>query len=238
MGSADDEIGAAEAVLEHLGRIALQLAEAESFQETLQRVVDLGEQLLEDCDGVSLMLISKDGRIATPAFSSQAASDSDMAQYESGEGPCLDAIKDKRTVVIDDLETDERWPDYRAKAVELGVRSMLCIRLFVTDDSMGALDMYSGRAGAFGRRAQLIGEVFASHASVAVKAALTEAGLQRALRSRDVIGQAKGIVMARGRMTEQMAFEVLRNLSQERNEKLTAVAAEIAETGAITPPGE
>ena len=236
MGSNGEEHDPLEGVLEHLARIALRLSEADSVHQTLQRVVDLGEELLEGCDGVSLMLISRGGKIDTPAYSSQAAHRSDMAQYATGEGPCLDAIKDQRTVVVDDLETDERWPDYRAKALELGVRSILSVRLFVTDDSMGALDVYALEPNAFDRTSQLVGEVFAAHASVAAKAALTEAGLETALRSRDVIGQAKGIVMARGRMTENMAFDVLTKLSQDRNQKLTALAAEIAESGEIPRP--
>lgn len=231
-----DEHGSADELLERMGAIALALSEAETLQETLQGIVDLGEELLEHCDGVSLMLISKGGKIDTPAYSSQAAHDSDMAQYATQEGPCLDAIKDQRTVVMDDLETDERWPDYRARALELGVRSMISFRLYVTEDSMGGLDMYSRRPNAFDHRSQLIGQVFAAQASVAMKAALIEAGLETAIQSRDVIGQAKGIVMARGRMTANMAFEVLKRLSQQRQQKLREVAEEIVETGEIPRP--
>lgn len=230
---ASDELDPQDELLEHLGSIALELSDADTLEQTLQRIVDLGEKLLEDCDGVSLMLISKGGKIDTPAASSQVAYDSDMAQYATGEGPCLDAIKDDRTVVVDDLETDQRWPDYSARALELGVRSMISFRLYVTDDSMGALDMYSRQPDAFGRRSRLVGQVFAAQASVAMKATLVEAGLQMALQSRDVIGQAKGIVMARGRMTADMAFEVLTRLSQDRNQKLAELAEQIARTGEI-----
>lgn len=230
---ASDEHGPDDVLLERIGSIALALSEADTLQDTLQRVVDLGEDLLEHCDGVSLMLISKGGKIDTPAYSSPAAHDSDMAQYATQEGPCLDAIKDQRTVVINDLETEERWPDYRARALELGVRSMISIRLYVTEESMGALDMYSRQPNAFDHRSQLIGQVFAAQASVATKAALIEAGLELAIQSRDVIGQAKGIVMARGRMTANMAFEVLKRISQQRRQKLSQVAEEIARTGDI-----
>jgi transcriptional regulator with GAF, ATPase, and Fis domain len=231
--SSGDEHAPPEELLEHLRRVTLELSEAEGLQETLQRIVDLGEDLLVHCDGVSLMLISKGGRIETPAYSSQAARDSDMAQYQTGEGPCLEAIKDHRTIVIDDLRTDERWPHYRARALELGVRSMISFRLFVTGDSMGALDMSSREPHAFDQRSQLVGQVFAAQASVAMKAALTQAGLEAALGSRDVIGQAKGIVMARSRMTAHMAADTLKRLSQDRNQPLRELAAQIAETGEV-----
>ncbi|CAN5460317.1 GAF and ANTAR domain-containing protein [soil metagenome] len=230
---ASDNHDPGDELLEHLGWVALQLSDADTLPETLQRIVNLGEELLELCDGVSLMLISKGGKIATPAASSRAAYDSDMAQFATGEGPCLGAIADQRTLVIDDLEADQRWPAYRARALELGVRSMISFRLYVTDESMGALNMYSRKPNAFGNRSRLVGQLFAAQASVAMKAALIEAGLETAIQSRDVIGQAKGIVMARGRMTADMAFEVLKQLSQKRQQKLVEVAAQIARTGEI-----
>lgn len=179
------------------------------------------------------MLISKGGKIETPASSSQAAYDSDMAQCETGEGPCLDAIRHERTILMNDLEDDERWPGYRSKALELGVRSMLSVRLFANEDSMGALDLYSKRPDAFDRRSQVIAQMFAGHASIAVQAALTVAGLEMVIGSRDVIGQAKGILMSRRRVTADMAFDILRNLSQQRNQPVRELAREIAESGDI-----
>lgn len=222
-----------EDLLELLGSMALELSEADELQETLQRVVDLAERVLEHCDGVSLMLISKGGKIETPASSSRTAYDSDMAQYETGEGPCLDAIRHQRTILMDDLEDDERWPDYRAKALELGVRSMLSVRLFANEDSMGALDLYSQQPHAFDQRSQAIAQVFATHASIAVKAALTIAGLETMISSRDAIGQAKGIIMARRKVTADMAFELLRTRSQQRNQPVRDLAREITETGQL-----
>lgn len=233
-----DEQSTEGALLDGIATIGRELAEVSGLQETLQRIVELGEELLEHCDGVSLMLVGRGGVIDTPASSSTVAYESDMAQYATGQGPCLEAIADHATVVMSDLETDERWPDYRARVLKLGVRSMISFRLFVTEDSMGALDMYSRRPDAFDRRSQLVGEVFAAQASVALKAALVEAGLQSALRSRDIIGQAKGIVMARHRVTGDMAIEILRRLSQEHNRKLSDLAEQIARTGELpgSPP--
>lgn len=230
-----DERAGGDDLLERLAAIAIELADAATVEETLQLIVDRGQDLLAGCDGVSMMLIGRGGRIETPAFSSDVARDSDLAQYATGEGPCLDAIEHHRTIVLNDLETDERWPDYRARALELGVRSMISFRLFVTDDSLGALDLYSTQVNAFDERSQLVGQAFAAQASVALRAAMTEAGLQTALRSRDVIGQAKGIVMARYRITSDMAFDTLKRLSQHRNQPLRDLAAEIAESGAVPP---
>jgi GAF domain-containing protein len=222
-----------EELLELLGSMASELSEADELHETMQRVVDLAEQVLDHCDGVSLMLIGRGGRIDTPAASSQTARDSDLAQYETGEGPCLDAIEHQRTIVLNDLEEDERWPAYRAKALELGVRSMLGVRLFASEESIGALDLYSRRPQAFDERSQVIAQVFAIHASIAVKAALTIAGLETVIGSRDVIGQAKGIIMSRHRVTADMAFELLKTRSQELNRPVRDLAREVVDIGDI-----
>lgn len=230
-----DERTPSDDLLERIGAIGRELSEAKGPQETFQRIVELGDDMLEHGDGVSLMLIGKGGHIETPAYSSAVAYENDMAQYASGQGPCLDAIEHQHTTVIGDLETEPRWPDYRARALEAGVRSMISFRLFVTADSIGALNVHSRRSNAFDQRSQLIGQVFAAQASVAMKSALIEAGLETALRSRDVIGQAKGIVMARHRLTADMAFAVLKRLSMDRNQKLIALAAEVVRTGDVPP---
>jgi GAF domain-containing protein len=222
-----------EQLLEDVAEIARRLAEAGDLDDLLQRITDLGENYLDGCDGVSLMLIHKGGTISTPAYSSKVAYDSDLAQYEADEGPCLEAIRAHETIIIDDLEAEERWPDYRERALALGVRSMVSFRLFVLEDTMGALDFYSAEPHAFGQRSRLLGQVFASHAAVALKAAIAEAGLESALRTRDIIGQAKGVVMEREGVTGDAAFELLRGWSQQVNRPLRDLAEELARTGQL-----
>lgn len=223
----------AETLAERLGEMARELSGAHDLDELLQLIVDLGEAYLEGCDGVSLMLIGKNRQISSPAYSSKVAYDSDQAQYETDEGPCLDALRQHETIVIDDLETETRWPDYRARALELGVRSMISFRLFAHEDTMGALDFYAATPQAYDRTSRLLGQVFASHASVALKAAITTAGLEATIHTRDVIGQAKGIIMSHHHLTADAAFELLRKISQQMNRPLREVADDIATTGEI-----
>jgi GAF domain-containing protein len=217
--------------LELVAAIARQLAEAEDLDHLLQRIVDLGEHYIEGCDGVSLMLIRARGNISSPAYSSVVAYESDLAQYATDEGPCLEAIREHQTVLMDDLETETRWPAYREAALALGVRSMLSFRLFVLEDTMGALDFYSGAPHTFARRARLLGEVFASHAAVALKSAISETSLRAALDTRDVIGQAKGVLMERERIGPDAAFGRLQQLSQDHNRPLRDIAEDLARTG-------
>lgn len=229
----DDQLAA------RLAEIARRLSETETLDHTLQRVVELAEDCVEGCDGASIMLITDGGRTITPASSSSVAHESDLAQFETDQGPSLGAIRQQQTLIIDDLATDGRWPDYAEIALELGVRSMLSFRLFMAEDTMGALNLYATTPRAFTARSADVGQLFASHAAVAMKAAITEAGLERALASRDVIGQAKGILMERRGIPPGAAFEELVALSQHENRPLRAVAEDIATTGEASepPPG-
>ncbi len=233
--ASDDRSGVTD--LEVVAQIARRLAESPGLDELLHRIVVLAHEYLEGCDGVSLMLIGRGGRISTPAYSSRVAHDSDQAQFETNQGPCVESIREHDTVHIDDLEHDERWPAYRDRVAGFGMRSMLGVRLFVLGDTMGALNFYSSRPHAFDERSLLLAQVFASHAAVALKAAISEAGTQAALETRDVIGQAKGVLMAQSGLTADDAFARLRELSQQRNQAVRDLAEEIATTGTVPDPG-
>jgi GAF domain-containing protein len=224
--------------LEQAAEIARRLAEEEDLDGLLQRAVDLGQAYLDGCDGVSVMLILKGGRVSTPAFSAALAEAGDRAQHEAQDGPCLEAIREHHTVIIDDLGSEERWPGFSELALALGVRSMVSTRLFIREDTMGSLNFYSLAPHTFGQEALMYGQVFSSHVAVALKAAITESGLASALETRDIIGQAKGVVMAREALGADAAFEVLRQRSQELNVPLRSLAEDVARTGAVPEAGD
>lgn len=148
----------------------------------------------------------------------------DEIQEELREGPCLDAIWNEHTVVSNDLAEDPRWPRFGHRAVELGVGSMISFQLYVQRDTLGALNLYGHHGARFGDEAQLIGEVFAAHAALALSEARQYRQLNEALASRDAIGQAKGLLMQQHDITGQRAFELLVQASQDANIKLTDVA--------------
>lgn len=155
----------------------------------------------------------------------------DTAQYETGQGPCLDAAYEHRTVRVDDFATEQRWPKFCQRARELGAGSLLSLQLFVRGDNMAALNLYSSQAGAFADESEQIGLIFASHAAVALAGARTQEPLRIAVDSRDIIGQAKGILMERFKITADEAFRVLTKASSESNMKLRDVAERFAGTG-------
>lgn len=151
----------------------------------------------------------------------------DALQEQLGEGPCLESAIEQRTIRIDDMDSDERWPRFAHAASALGVRSMICFQLYVEGYNFGALNLHSSRAYAFGEDAESIGSLFAAHAAIAFSSAREEQQIRAALTSRDVIGQAKGMLMERYNLGAQAAFALLSKLSQDTNVKLADLANQV-----------
>src|SRR5690606_9984770 len=147
------------------------------------------------------------------------------------EGPCVDAAMEADVAYSADLRTEKRWPRYAAGAVEEGVLSTLSFRLFTHGKESAALNLFAGRSNAFDAEAFHIGGVLASHASIAVLASRKELQFKSALASRDLIGQAKGMLMERFGIDSDSAFRTIVRLSQETNTPLARVAARIVEAG-------
>jgi len=165
-GSAQN--GFAEAIAE----VARQLQAEGSAQETLQTMVELAVSTISGCDHAGVSIVERNGEIDTPAASDDVPRQVDALQYESDEGPCLDAIRAHAVFQTDDLGAERRWPKFSSRATrETGVRSMLSFRLFVEQGTLGALNLYSKRRGAFDDDSLRIGEVFAAHAAVALEGA-------------------------------------------------------------------
>jgi GAF domain-containing protein len=173
---------------------------------------------------------------ATRAASGELAGRIDRVQYETGEGPCLDAARHYETVRCDDLRADDRWPRFGRQAAGLGVRSVLSFQLFAGGDSFGALNLYAADPAAFGEDSESTGILLASHAALAMAAARTEAGLLTAMDSREMIGQAKGILMERYKISGVEAFGLLVASSQAVNRKLRDIAGHLVATGELLTP--
>ena len=136
---------------------------------------------------------------------------------------------------MDDLASDPRWLVLGPRAAERGIRSMLCLQLFVHRDTLGALDLLGRATSAFTDESEHVGLLLASHAAIAAADAYHFEHVNSALVNRDIIGQAKGILMERFKITSDQAFAVLAKVSQDTNRKVAAVAEDLARTGMWTP---
>src|SRR4029078_9653539 len=136
----------------------------------------------------------------------------------------------------EDLIDDERWPSFGPSSVAAGIRSVLAYSLSAARPS--ALNLYAQLPAAFGVTDRAQGLLFATLASLALDSAherasevLRSNNLVEALRTRELLGQAQGILMERERITGDQAFDVLRKASQHMNIKLREVAEALIETG-------
>jgi len=220
--------------------IADQLYAADTYDEVLRRIAEAAVATVSGGDLASVTQRA-DGRYRTASSTSRRATAVDGEQFDAGEGPCLDALT--KPLVEVPAFPDERWPVLGGRPRHHGVESSVSYRLGPTardcDEAvLGSLNIYSGTPAGFDAAAIETGFVLAAHASVAARAvgervSLEGLGhqLEEALRSRDVIGQAKGILMERLKTTPEEAFEILKRSSQRLNLKLREVAALVAETG-------
>lgn len=221
-------------------QIAEHFYQADTFDEVLSRIAQAAVSTVVGCQLASVTM-REDGAFCTVASTHAAATEVDQAQYQASEGPCLDAVDD--AIVYAPAFPDNRWPRLGACPTESGVQSAVSYRLLtaapLTDASLGgSLNSYATSPHAFDVEAREIGLVLAAHASVAAstvheRTALEQLGgqLHEALSSRDVIGQAKGILMERLRITPDDAFDALRRASQRLNLKLREIAQNLVETG-------
>jgi hypothetical protein len=216
-------------------QVALALFAAGTVQGTLQRIVDLAERAVDGCEAAGILL-DDNGTVTTAAASSALVEVVDRLQIDAGEGPCLDASTRKSTFYAADLIDDQRWPTFGPSAVAAGIRSVLAYSLSANRPS--ALNLYARLPAAFGATDRAQGLLFATLARLALDSAEERAfeekktgNLTEALRTRELIGQAQGILMERERITGDQAFDALRRASQHMNIKLREVAEALIETG-------
>ncbi len=202
-----------------------------STQLTLEKVVLVATEIIQDCDLVGISIVHAHG-IDTPVGSSEALNRIDELQYVLGEGPCFDALRMHEIVHSGDLARDPRWPRWGPLvAQEAGARSIVSYRLYTTQDTLGAMNLYSATLDAFDADDINNGQALAAHVGVALANSQNAENLELAISSRTVIGRAEGILMERFSMPPDQAFALLRRVSQHRNVKLNRVAEELVRTG-------
>ncbi|MGS0685835.1 GAF and ANTAR domain-containing protein [Nakamurella sp. GG22] len=184
------------------------------------------------CDAASITLLGRNRSLTTVASSNDLVRAADSLQYELDEGPCLDAVWTDGLFVVPDLIADGRWPRWAPRAAELGVAGIMAVHLF-TDSALGALNLYSLQPRTYDHSDVEAARIIAAHASVVLAYSRTEQNLWQAIDSRNLIGQAQGILMERFGLSPDSAFAVLRRYSQHHNRKLAVLAEELVSTGRL-----
>jgi hypothetical protein len=187
-------------------------------------------------DEASISAVTRRRAVRTPAASGALARAVDQAQYQTGQGPCLDSLYEQQTLRLSDVSREPRWADFCARATQLGVRSMLAIQLYVEGDNLGALNLHSRQVDAFSDESEQVGLMFAAHAAVAMAGAQQQEQMVAAVDSWDLIGQAKGILIERYKISSLEAFRLLVVASQTPTSSCTTSPSTWLGPAHLPPP--
>jgi hypothetical protein len=171
---------------------------------------------------------------ATVAGSSARAIELDQIEQQVGDGPCIRALFTMAPELLNDVTTDERWPEYQKRLAEHGVYSTVGIPVDIGEGASAALNFFGPAPGLFTAelfdRAVGFGELASRtlHLSVRIGAAQARAqNLEAAMQSRTAIDVACGVIMAQNRCSQKEAMDILAKVSSNRNQKLRDVAVEL-----------
>ena len=217
-----------------------------SLGDTLLRVAEITTDALPAAEMAGISMLDDDGRPTTAIYTDEASPEIDSGQYQSGKGPCLDAWREQRIVRVDDMTASaDTYPEFSQLARDHGVQSTLSFPLVAAKAPVGALNLYSRELNGFSTDDEAVGSDLAAAAAIVLAnanaysaASQLSSQLTEAMKSRAVIEQAKGMLMAQARtMTADEAFEVLRKASQRENIKLRDIAQRIVDRKPLSGNG-
>jgi hypothetical protein len=211
-------------IADAMAEVAASLRNPIDLDETLAVITRVTTETIPGIVEASISITTKEGRIETLAPTGPTVTRADHLQYELGEGPCLDAAIEEPVVAVNDLAADPRWPDFGPKAAALGFGSQVAFQFRAVPHVRGALNLYAREPNSIDQDSIHLGSMFAGQVAVAMGWARQDATLTEALATRNVIGQAVGIVMERYHLDSDRAFGFLTRLSQTSNTKLNLVA--------------
>ncbi|HEY2332772.1 MAG TPA: GAF and ANTAR domain-containing protein [Acidimicrobiales bacterium] len=203
--------------------------------DTLRHVAEIAISAIPGADIAGISMLGQDGKPTTGVYTDEASPLIDAGQYLRGQGPCLDAWSQQRPILVADVRlAGDAYPDFAEHAVAYGIHSTLSLPLAAGSEGLGALNLYSRRSQGFSEADLGIGMEIAATASIVLANAtaywaafeLSEQ-LSEAMRSRALIEQAKGVIMASVGCSADVAFDMLRQQSQSENRKLREIAEEL-----------
>jgi GAF domain-containing protein len=219
---------------EDFAELAREVSKDGTPSSTLDTICRLAVDVVDAAEHAAVTVV-RNSRFSTVASSSEVPQRVDRLQYETREGPCIDAIIEAESYCSNDLGAESRWPHFAPAVVKrTGIRSMSSYRLFLREDSLAALNLYASRPHAFADSDVALGSIFASHAALAYQSARDHErveNLETALQSNRRIGMAIGILMAARKVTDAEAFALMRKLSQQTHRKLAEIAEDVIFTG-------
>lgn len=221
-------------LLSTMAEMSRNIAQTSSLDETLLGVTSACVELIPGTAGASILIVEGPEKYGSLAPTSELMGRLDALQHRFQQGPCWDAATADPATRAPDLRTDDRWPDFAPAAVEAGILSMLSFRLFTFDSRVGALNLFSEKVDAFSDESETAAGMLATQAATALIANDRALQFRSALASRDIIGQAKGMLMERFDVDAVRAFELLARVSNDSNVPLAEIAERVVEKGSAS----
>ncbi len=195
-------------------------------------------------DGAGVSLTHDDERLTFVTATDANITAVEETQLANGHGPCHEAFRTGSVVAVDDLADETRWDEYRAFAIEHGIRAVAGIPMPVGDQRIGALNLYRHTAGPWSQEdldaAQLLADMASGYilnATQLDESRTLTTQLQHALDSRIVVEQAKGVIAERHDITVHQAFEILRAEARGTGTRVHAVCTRVVEGELDLSPG-
>jgi GAF domain-containing protein len=223
------------AVFAHLHGMLLSEEDATTAVHQLARAA---HQMIPGAAGAGVSLLDEHGTRVSSASTDKVVETADALQYELGMGPCLSAWATQMPQRIADTTTETRWAAWESAAAEAGIRSVLSTPLVYRSHALGALKVYATAPAAFGEAEERLLGLFADAAATLLGAAQTtdapvrlSASLKAALATRETVGLAAGVLMAREHLDPESARSLLLEQAHAQGRRVAEVAAEILDRG-------
>lgn len=217
-----------------IGRILGLLLTEEKVDQAVQSLSQAIKESVPGTLGAGVSILDSQARRTSTGFTDSIVEQADFLQYELGQGPCLTAWASEEPVLIEDLSTDPRWPEWRTAVSSLPIKSAVSAPLIANGHSIGAIKVYAPEPSVFDAGTVTLMELFASPAatllshiqSTETPKRISE-GLQSALYSRDLVNRACGILMERHKITHERALQQLIGNARDQSITLQEVSAEL-----------
>ena len=210
-------------LINQLADVALSMHQEHSAAATVESVLGYIKTAVGAQYAGALLFGDKDA-IDTVPGSDDIVEKAGAVQIEVGEGPDLTVLEEEQSILVSDIRAEPHWPHWAQAVAELGLRSLISVKLSTRDRAFGSLTVYSIHPDAFTEEDRSVVEAFARHVAIAVSTSVREQNLNAAIDSRKLIGQAQGILMERFSLSDAQAFAVLLRYSQNSNTKLRVIA--------------
>jgi GAF domain-containing protein len=220
------------------------LLESPGFDEFLLELTVFSASKLAAPDPMLCAItVERDGRPVTVASSSDKAKQMDEKQYGFNDGPCLTALREGRTVLVEDLGTSPRWHRYSRAVATEGVQSVLAVPIEAGPNAAAALNCYALNMSTFGTSTIAAVESYSASLSRILRLALRvhhlpaqQDRLHTALQSRAVIDAALSLVMSQTRGSREEAAKLLHEMAQSSKQQLKQIATDILNGAALPDP--